>query len=475
MNDLPPFNRSKRVINKKIEEMFEDSSSFSQKPKLPKETENNLLIQLINRKGLLVFGLVILAGWSFFFLNYFSKPKFTYVQLEKYWEWDGAAPIISTPIITDINKDNSPDLIFADNLGYLQALNPEKKQLLYQIQLGSSVIAPLATVDVDGEDALEVLVATENGKFFTINQSGNYLYQSRGEFFHEAIFAKPVSLLKSFFLAGMKGRIWAVDSRYGEVIWINENSPLIGQKIFPSLLYAEVENTPMLFASSEEGGIIGIDAKSGALVWEKKLNDRFKSSLLWGQFLENKKAILITSLNGIIWLISPQGEILAKGKSRETFISTSAKRKVNDKLDEAILASESGKLFIAKIKTSSQLPHLIELEEIFNQQEKFISSPVVFDLDQDKIDDILIIGREGNLYLINGKDYSFFFPPYPLNVNVTSTPLVADINGDRNLEIIIGSEIGKLIFLSLKTSPKPMFKKYALIYTQFLKDSYNQN
>jgi outer membrane protein assembly factor BamB len=475
MNDSP-FNKdkfskdlSKRFLNRKIEEMFQDDPKELKHRK--KSFIKNLFYLLREKKGLLIFMILIAIGWLVFFYSHYQTRSFENVQIEKYWQWKAMAPIVATPIISDVNNDGFWDVVFADSLGYAQAFDPHNKKMIYSIQLGNPVISSLVEVEVDNKDPKEILVVTRRGSFFTLNNKGNYLYKSRSEFFNESIFSQPLVLFdkKIFLLAGMKGSLWSVDSDYGEVLWVNNNSPIKEEAIFSSPVWAGTsDKQSMIIVASEQGRIAAFNVKGGGLFWEKKFAQGFKSSLLL-----TEKGIFASGLDGTLWLLSLQGEVIAKNQVPETFISSPVlinfSQKNNIVTKKIIVASESGKVFLitfdSKIKTINKT---LIAEMVYQQDgDSFIASPTIFDLNSDGFDDVLLITRQGHLILLNGQNWKFLTPIYPLGFQVTATPVLADLNGDGNVEVVIGGENGQLIILTLKTFPYPMFKKNILLHSQF--------
>ena len=58
--------------------------------------------------------------------------------------------------------------------------------------------------------------------------------------------------------------------------------------------------------------------------------------------------------------------------------------------------------------------------------------------------------------------------PYFTGNSISSSPMLADINNDKFLEIVFGSENGYILAYTLKTVPGQIIKKNKIVYGTFL-------
>ena len=82
------------------------------------------------------------------------------------------------------------------------------------------------------------------------------------------------------------------------------------------------------------------------------------------------------------------------------------------------------------------------VEWIYETTGSIDSSPAIADLDGEGDMEIIVGSNDGKLYIFNSTgqvDWS-----YQTGGAVYSSPAIADINNDGNLEIIVGSEDGKI-------------------------------
>ena len=100
---------------------------------------------------------------------------------------------------------------------------------------------------------------------------------------------------------------------------------------------------------------------------------------------------------------------------------------------------------------------------------------MVVDLNFDGYQDLICVSRGGEVVLLDGFTKQPFFSPFSTGSKFTATPLVGDVTGDGNLEIIVSGEDGKVFFLTLKTMPEKRFEKNVILHGEFLGNAKNQN
>jgi len=101
-------------------------------------------------------------------------------------------------------------------------------------------------------------------------------------------------------------------------------------------------------------------------------------------------------------------------------------------------------------------------------QDPFVSTPAVFDLNNDRCEDLVITSRNGNCYLLNGRDGHQLCEPFFCGNSISSSPALADLNKDGYLDIVFGSENGSVYALTVKTAPDRLVRKNRVVLGSFL-------
>ncbi len=470
---------SKREINKKIEKIF--TGEPANKKTLSKPSYKKLPLKNLPRiiVALLFLGLMGFSWW-YYFSGKATKPL-ELISLNESYFWELTQPIIATPILSDINNDGTSDLIAGDLAGNIYALDVLQQKEIFNFKLPQGILAPLSKVQVSAGDSEQILATDQQGNFYVLNKQGNYLYESRKEFFNEPIWSKGSFLppLKKgsgglIILTSEKGTLWGVDARYGEVIWENKSSPLQGQSLFPAPVVVREKNHLGVIAVSQDGGVGFFDVTNGFLQWHYALKENIKSSPIIVRY-KNETLIFIITLNGRYAFLNLTGEEIISGEIDDSFVSTPSQIHSKKNSPKIVLGSNRGNLYYLNYQDLDN----VKVEKIQNfstaTSDAIISSPVIVDLNFDKEEDIVVVTRNGRVGLLNGATGELFLPLFQVGSKVTATPLIADINNDRNLEIIIAGEEGKISFLSLLTSPAQQFPANAVLCGEFLKNSLNQN
>ena len=459
--------RSRRYINRKIEEMFSNK-------KTPKKKK--LAIKVKNYWFALG-GIFLLFAWLYYFFN--REERGVVLQsLNEYYVWQTTHSIIATPVLLDVNQNELVDVVLADLKGQVSALEAANREMIFTFNLRSGVLSPLSKVKINPQsDREQVLVTSSEGDFYLLDETGNYLYDSREEFFNEPIWSKAGFAFYDeskgiVLMTGTKGSIWAFDVRYGQVFWENKSSPLQAGTLLPSPVIVGEGNDLGVVIASEEGEIGFFDMGTGFLNWHHRLAEPIKATplLLRGA---DEVLVFVISLRGDYLFLSLTGEVFKAGKISDGFVSTpNLVYSSANEVSKIVLTSQTGNVYYLDYSDFERM----EVEKIYQlKDDSFLSSPVVLDLNFDGHQDLILVSRNGKIMLMDGLAKKLFFSPFIVESKFTATPLVADVNGDGDLEIIASGEDGRVFFLTLKTMPEKRFKKNVIIYGEFLQNSKNQN
>ena len=85
------------------------------------------------------------------------------------------------------------------------------------------------------------------------------------------------------------------------------------------------------------------------------------------------------------------------------------------------------------------------------------TSPVVVDVNNDNIKEIVLIANNGNIYIMDGMGVDLPNTPIGINTAVECTPVIARFDGGNNAGIIFGDSSGKLHSVRIDGTESPNF------------------
>lgn len=373
-------------------------------------------------------------------------------------------PIISSPQLI------APDrLFFANRSGYVFLMNPLSGELVNRYVLSEFpqtekidiVSSPLHLQLKDNINS--VLYLHANGEFTALNDRANYLYRSeKGIFNEETIYTSPVLFFSKgsksgFVVATMQGSVSAFYAERGNVIW---QTSIENESFFATPL---VDRSELLLVGLS-GKLYKLDLNSGNLLWQKdsSLGSSVKASPLMLKTKDDKKYYLILSSSGNLGVYDQEGNELFIRSIDEPMVASASPLKRN----QAVVATLSGSVYKVTIENDFEGKNLkTQVDFLFGKKElSFVSVPIVLphiDASKKNTFFILLADRNGTLFVIDNQGNQR--ATKSLNYHVSATPVVADIDGDSRLEIIVAGENGNVeIFRLATTTPLPSLKNRSI-------------
>jgi hypothetical protein len=202
-----------------------------------------------------------------------------------------------------------------------------------------------------------------------------------------------------------------------------------------------------IYALSGDGRLFKIKAENGDTVWTKGESSIWQttSSPVMGNIQNiDTMAIFYTNANNEMILVDEFGNVKWKKEIKDTvnyqtFYSTPAIGDINRDNKPEIIFTAGGKVFAVHSNGTIMSGFPVEIDT-----EVIQSSIVLGDIDGDDTIDIVVAAPCGNVHAINyhGKNVSNF--PMSLGSKCFSTPVLADIDGDRDMELLVGDEGNQL-------------------------------
>ncbi len=448
---------------------------------------------------------------------------------QRLYELDTYGQILASPLLLDLNAQQGADILIANALGAVYAFTGATGTLFYELAIGERAVASPLPINVltraaeadSAQTLLEPFIVTETGQFYALavtagRAEGDYLYRSRAaeqltlEVFGKPAYGKVTTLQGArhlLFMADAAGVVAAYESLYGRSFWTNATSFRNPEGIFAPLVlflpqHLTAEGTAaaaagMVVAAGTRGRIVALTAITGAPLWTLQVTnevarlygfeDGVRSAMTAGDFIPAALGLelaLVTE-RGKGAVIAVQGGLQhCSFNLKGTFVSALTKGVFYAAASpvQLLAISVNGDFYTISMQERTGTAADAETDiacvvKTLTRQPKanFIASPVVADFNLDGISDVLIVSRQGELFLLDGRTGVELLPPLALGYAVTATPAVAELTGDGSLEVVLAGENGTVTVLSLFSTPQHVFMPYSKLSTMFLRDTYNHN
>ncbi len=396
--------------------------------------------------------------------------------------------------IADLNQDGPNEIIVADSAGRIFVWRGDGTSYTGLsggsfAQVASSLLNAVAIGDVTGDDKLEIVAASENGRVYVYSHTG--ITPIRTFITNDIIYAAPV-------LADLNGdgkkEIIVGSTDMNLYVWQGDGTNYPG---FPMFLNSEIRATaaitdtanPQIVVLGSDNRLFLINPSDATVLNHFPLV--LSNSAL---FITNPPVVADLNQDGskaIITLINTGRnyqlaviDFLGSIKYRSPAIIQSPVNSVpliadiNKDGNLDILVTGKNKIYAFNYNGALLSNYPLRQDSIyttlqvlagylvsFEVQFEFKSSPIIVDINNDSYSDIIIgsprygvIGLNGR----NGKPLPYF--PLATVGAVNSTPLICDLDNDGDLEICIGSDAGIFYIWDLPTQDQP------LVWNQYLKD-----
>ncbi len=407
--------------------------------------------------------LIIVSLLGFFGLKKIRPAKITNLTIDKLWQYKTLASIFSTPTIVDINNDKVNDILLNwidDKLYCIDGLTG-KRLFFFETEqpiLSSPIILKKS------KKKKWIILAGGDKKVYAIDGDNHCIWSTIRQDLDSTIISTPVlskinkDKIHDVIVAAKDGKIYAFDGNRGWLIWKTQETT---GEFFSTPLLIKINNDKILdiIIGSPAQKIYGIDGKTGLKIWEISNCGNIYSSPVYF----NNDIVFIGDENGILYKINTQsGNIIDKICLEASIISTPT---IINKNSRALIVVP---LINGTIKSINPQDFNIVWTYNTEYQDPFTASPAVFDFNKDNFEDIIITGRNGYLYIIDGNQGENLVEPYFTGNSISSSPVLADINNDAFLDVVFGSENGYILAFTIKTVPDKIIKQNKIVYGTFL-------
>ncbi len=361
---------------------------------------------------------------------------------------DVVTVVQSSPNIIDINNDNSPEIFFGDNNGYVHALDSQGNLLNgFPVELPEGTSKDIwgspAVADIDNDGEYEIAVISKNKHAYIIDEFGNI----------EMTYNANQFLMGTTSLANLDNDddleiIFSGYSTSGKVFAINHdgtdvnNFPVnISEKILRGAAIYDINMNGKddIVVATENDKVVSIIYDDGSIDNLFYSDDKFKSAPSVID-MNNEIIIVVGDDGGHLYGINIDGTLKFDLVTNDNISSEAGFIEFNNQL-AIFIGSEDGYLY--GIDTNGN--NLTNWPQDIGG--KVNSSPVFSDIDNDGNPEVITATEEGLLviYHLDGTSYQ----NYPISMGAggfVSSPTVLDLDNDNDNEIIIGTTENLSIF-----------------------------
>ncbi|MCB5251840.1 MAG: S8 family serine peptidase [Candidatus Cloacimonadaceae bacterium] len=330
------------------------------------------------------------------------------------WPFDTGGASSTSPVLVDATGDGDLEVVFGDQSGKINIVNSAGNSALsnFPLQLDANVVGSIAMAKLQDDGYYDFAACLTNNDIVAFNSNGDLLFsQPAGS----TLRGGPVI---ANIISGSSAKVIAV-AQNGNLHVLNSDGSYLEN--FPASLGGAFLATPSVADLNGDGN----------------------------------HEILACALTGGLHAINPlTGENIAgfpvqlNGGTQN--VMTVADIDGDDQPEILVATSSSGKFYAINHDGS------ILFEKTIGSQIK--SSPVVADVNNDGVKEIILIANNGDIYVMDSSGANLPGTPISLGVSVECTPVVARYDyGSNYAGIIFGDSNGKLHSVRIDGSESPNF------------------
>ncbi len=410
---------------------------FTENYSLPLKQKLKMLVFF---KYLSIFISLVVSLFSFYFLfSGFSTyltltSSLSKLNLSLNTNWSKEVPvktdfssynITSTPLVADLDKDGFNDISMLSSNGFLYAWNGlDGNKIWPPIEISNSGVCSLVADDINNDGVADIIIAGNFSLIYIIDgQTGNII---RREFLSGTI-SKNTPVVcdldgdgkKDIVVVSEEGNVFFMYSPGFDSSYTKISESVDGPVYASPVILLRKNFSPFVVVANYDSKVFFIDGKTRI-----------------------KKTVNLLEKSGKVHLVSGApaiGDINGDG------------------IDEVVVQSNIPQYVSAIDTTNFSVMWTYFVEPIPPSNLKFNSSPVVSDFNGDGICDVAVLSGNGTVQILKGNTlYPSGEMLWKLSIpeakRIISSPAVYDFDKDGINEIVFGTEDGKLVVA--KSNPK---------------------
>lgn len=400
-----------------------------------------------------------------------DKPRRVDIDINRYWSpkenvvkpLTAEYGISSSPAIADLNCDGINDIVFFSSVGLLYAWDGKKgAQLWNPVEIYNSGKSSPVIFDMNCDGIPDIIVVSDTSMLYIVDgQSGGIIRKeilggmisdmtpavcdlnSDGK--PDVVICAEEGMVHFLYSPGFEDKL----EKYTEFIEAPVYaSPVIitTEKISPMVAVCSNNSKVFIFDGktrnkktvdlTEKTGKVHLIASSPAI---GDLNgDGIPEIVVQSNLPQYISVIDITHFN-VNWtyFVEPTPPAGIKYNSSPVIADIN-----NDGLGDVVVFSANGIVYGLRGKTGYPAGEMLWKLEI-GKGNRIVSSPALYDFDRNGLSDMAIGTEDGNVYIIKNspvrKEMEFMAMVKASNVPITSSVAIGDINSDNLLEIVFSN------------------------------------
>jgi pSer/pThr/pTyr-binding forkhead associated (FHA) protein len=373
-----------------------------------------------------------------------------------------------TPALGDLNGDGILDIVFVDHAGYLRILNGATYKSLWTETYNYRIQFPynLVLADLNGNGLPDIVLPTVNSRLTAIDgQYGTEIWTS--PLLGSELSGTPVVAdINGDHIADVcfclkQGGINIGYGKYDTPEWTSQqtNSEILSS---PSAGDFNGDRIAEVAIGTENGEVFifsGLTNNFSKIINVNEELQKAKGSLFEDHQIRNHVSVgdvdgdmcddlAIITQNGNLLVISGKSyrrlwydELPADEVFSSNFVSPIGIGDLNnDKKADIVIFTSDKKIVAYRGNGQANGKKEILWGYMPEINEDFFAHPVIADVNKDGNSDVIAAGLFGGIYIFSGNNGKIIWQHdtiSPLEKTIISTPLVADLKGDRYLDILI--------------------------------------
>jgi len=363
------------------------------------------------------------------------------------------APILRTGMAGKIDEDKSYDFLFGTKNNEIIALNGNTGEEIFRQNLGKPFFEPVLE-DLNNDKAAEIIIAFEDGDIVIFTTNLEEIWSFKGE---DKITALPLVLdvngdkVSDIIFATLGMEIIALDGRTGFEIWrfFDAESEIL---FSPVGLRVNSDSVKDILFPTREGFLYALDGKTGWGLWKRDIFGKPAGPCVTGDLDGNGEYDIVTlTRNGILSAYRKNGKLLFTWETGSNYrVPPSIGDTDSDRENEIVLVDEDGMVRVIAGKTRRE-------KWSFQSEEGTTLVPIALaDINADGGLDVALSTVSGVLYVLDGETGALLGEFNSRGYNFT-TPIIYDLNRDKIDEIVVCTYNGDVFAVQVAGTKRGFF------------------